>query len=366
MKISQKTTAAYNTFQSVRFFGSLDGLRALSILAVLWHHAMPLQDAVPIGQRGFLGVDLFFVISGFLIPTLLLRERERWGAISLAGFYWRRFLRIFPPYYLVLGIYAAIFLLLAQSGRAATYWQELPFYLSYTSNWIDAEVFGIAWSLACEEQFYLLLPPLMILLSGRWLAVFGLFFLLLNQLVNFGVLDGVLATLIPNAEHLEVLQATFTPIVLGVFLAFLMNKPQGYFLVRAILGYRWSIVIIAIALLVFLMIPNDDISGLHRLVIQMLLTLLVGAAVVREDHGFAGFLQLAPLRRLGRVSYGVYLYHLLVLDFSLRLISPNAPFYQALLLMTVIILSWLVAEASFRFMEKPLLRLRGRIGSHPA
>lgn len=354
----------HRTFLSVRSFGSLDGLRAFSILAVLWHHAALLKPESAIAARGFLGVDLFFVISGFLIPTLLLREQARWGRISLLGFYWRRLLRIFPPYYLVLAAYAALFAVLSHSERADAYWRELPFYLTYTSNWIDAKIYGISWSLACEQQFYLILPLLLVFLGWRALLGFGIAFLALNQAVNFGLLDSALALLIPNAGHLEVLQTTFTPIVLGVFLAFALNSRRGFMWLRAVLHDGSAATLVALAVVVVLMIPNPDISGLHRLGVQVLMVLLVAACVVREDNGLARLLKIHPLHRLGRVSYGIYLYHLIVLDLCLRLVTPNGPISQALLLALTIGLSWLVAELSFRVMEAPIMRLRKRFGAH--
>lgn len=97
---------AHADFLRQRTFGSLDGLRAISIIGVVWHHTG--ADTGLRGMtRGFLGVDLFFVISGFLIVSLLLRERRRTGAISLRAFYARRLLRIFPLYYGVLGTLTA-------------------------------------------------------------------------------------------------------------------------------------------------------------------------------------------------------------------------------------------------------------------
>src|SRR5262245_32214375 len=86
-------------------FGALDGLRCISILAVIWAHGPGQRATLFLLRSGALGVDLFFVISGFLITTLLLRERRSTGSVSLARFYARRSLRIFPLYYAVLAIY---------------------------------------------------------------------------------------------------------------------------------------------------------------------------------------------------------------------------------------------------------------------
>jgi hypothetical protein len=82
--------AGYEVFKRTKYFGSLNGLRAVSIIAVIWHHTASSSFSAAIAGQGFYGVTLFFVISGFLITTLLLREKEHAGTISLGGFYVRR------------------------------------------------------------------------------------------------------------------------------------------------------------------------------------------------------------------------------------------------------------------------------------
>src|SRR5579862_2132540 len=96
---------SYDAYRQARFFSSLDGLRCLSILAVIWHHTGIRTGGVHLAEAGYLGVDLFFAISGFLITTLLLREKEQCGQISLKAFYLRRSLRIFPLYYTIIVVY---------------------------------------------------------------------------------------------------------------------------------------------------------------------------------------------------------------------------------------------------------------------
>ena len=152
--------AAYAVYQETKVFGSLDGLRAVAILAVLWHHSARPAPGALLATRGFLGVDLFFVISGFLITTLLLRERQRSGAISLRRFYLRRFLRIFPAYYLTLALVAATVLLKRGSASLDTV-HDLPYAFFYLSNLVTmTSLLAITWSLSTEEQFYLIVPAL--------------------------------------------------------------------------------------------------------------------------------------------------------------------------------------------------------------
>ena len=147
-------------------FGALDGLRALAILAVLIHHSALAQEGGA-WSRGFLGVDLFFVISGFLITTLLLRERDRAGAISLRGFYWRRALRILPLYYLVVTL-AGIYFVIGRGHLEAL--QIWPAYYLFFANFLTEHIPTLypTWSLSMEEQFYLIWPLVMIWLPPRY------------------------------------------------------------------------------------------------------------------------------------------------------------------------------------------------------
>src|SRR5688500_8977594 len=100
---------SHDAFLRTRHFGSLDGVRCFSILAVVWHHTDHSWVGAAWAGRGFLGVDMFFVLSGFLIVTLILREKDRTGTISLKDFYVRRTLRIFPIYYGLLLVLAALY-----------------------------------------------------------------------------------------------------------------------------------------------------------------------------------------------------------------------------------------------------------------
>ena len=107
----QRSDQAFQAYQDVRYFGSLDGLRCLCILMVLWHHSPANEPYLPtLFSRGFTGVNFFFVLSGYLITTLLLREEARKGRFSLTGFYRRRALRILPVYFLAVTVSAVFWI----------------------------------------------------------------------------------------------------------------------------------------------------------------------------------------------------------------------------------------------------------------
>ena len=348
---------AYNDYRARRFFGSLDGIRCICIVAVIWHHTVKAVPWLPITSRGFLGVDMFFVLSGFLIVTLLLREREKTGDISLPKFYMRRTLRIFPLYYTILAVLAILFLfVIPNSDLAKEFRPNLPYYLTYTSNWIhDTSILAVAWSLATEEQFYLVWPPIEKYLKRWGLVLLGAF-IVVNQLINFGVL-------FPEAHaQLDILQSTFTPISLGVLLAHLLHTRKGFEQLVSMLSHRMTPLIVGLVLLLVINLPpfGSDISGAPRLIIQLLMTLLLASVVVQEDHILAKPFQNNLIVRMGMVSYGMYLYHMLVRHVAGAVVARLPIDVPLALFISTLIGTIIVSELSFRFYETPFLKFKKR------
>ncbi len=353
---------SFERFAGTRAFGSLDGLRCLSIVAVVWHHSRLQASGPGLLAHGFLGVDLFFVISGFLITTLLLRERRQTGSISLGRFWMRRTLRIFPPYFaLLFGVALALGVVFPSARMREPFFAELPYLLTYTSNWIEVTtLFGITWSLATEEQFYLVWPTLE-RFASRLVAPAIVGALLANQALNFGWLDGavVAVTGLPRSA-LPVLQTTFTPILLGAALAHALAS-EGAFRRIARWAAARSAAPVALGAVLLLAAWPGNLSGAPRLAIHLTMTALVAACVVREDNGLAGALRFGPAARIGAVSYGVYLYHLFAMHAVGRLgeafggVESNALRFVGTLAVSVA-----VAEISYRGFESRFLRLKAR------
>jgi peptidoglycan/LPS O-acetylase OafA/YrhL len=341
-------------------FRPLDGLRALAVLLVFCHHVDGTR-----APGGFLGVTLFFALSGYLITSLLLSEHAANGSIDLRSFYIRRFLRLMPALVamVVLTLVASIFLgqghTLADAWPAITYLSDIVYPLRHDSG----GVYSHTWSLAIEEQFYLVWPGLLILLLHRsWNA----------RNVVIGVVLGctvltILTTLHASPQHLvDVYRLPYTHLPVmgaGILLAIATNnglsKPA-----RRILS-RSAVAILALAALLLgtaLLQPGTLV--MYRggwLAIGVLLTALVGHLIVAPRTWLARLLSMGAPVWLGRRSYGFYLWQSPVI----LLVGPYAHGSVLLLGGAAFVLSLGFTELSWRFVEQPFLRLKRRFEFSP-
>lgn len=165
---------------SERLYG-LDHLRALAIVLVLMYHYRAFEHPEwidTVGRFGWTGVDLFFVLSGFLISGQLFKEIEKDKNISLKRFYIKRFFRIIPPYLFTLALYFCI-PLFREREMLPPFWKFITFTQNYGLDVIDHGTFSHAWSLCIEEQFYLLLPLILLLLMKTKFFKYFIFFSIL-------------------------------------------------------------------------------------------------------------------------------------------------------------------------------------------
>ena len=143
---------------------ALDGLRGLAILSVMFFHATLSRANAPRPSGGFLGVDVFFVLSGFLITALLLKEWDQKGSIALGSFYARRALRLLPALFVLMAVILLVPGVFYLSQRP---WWDAMVAAAYATNWVrafggDIGFFGHTWSLTIEEQFYVIWPLLLV------------------------------------------------------------------------------------------------------------------------------------------------------------------------------------------------------------
>jgi peptidoglycan/LPS O-acetylase OafA/YrhL len=292
---------AHAAYLARRHFGALDGLRALAILAVVWHHT--------VGGPGRFGANLFFLLSGFLVTTLLVRERARKGRIEVTRFRTRRARRLYPLYFAVLLGYVALVAVLEPAGPTrAAFFEHLPAFATFTSNWlVDLEgertIFYFAWSLAAQEQFYLVWPLYLKHVGRRACAAALASALLTVYLTRAGAFDLAL----PSGSFTRTLVLSLMPaLLLGALGALLLDAERGYAAVRRVLGGRWTALGLLGAVLLAWRTPSVPEGALHALLAALTL-----ACVVREDHALARLLRWRPLVHVGAVSYGIYLLHML-------------------------------------------------------
>lgn len=341
-------------------FGSLDGLRALSVVAVVWFHTMSQTLSGRLSHAGAEGVTLFFAISGFLITTLLIREQARRGRIDLRAFYIRRSLRIFPLYYAVLVLYVvAVLLFERDSAVGRQFFVNLPYFASYTSNLfvpLDGRViFYFAWSLAAEEQFYLLWPPILAWLRSIPRAIFVISVVGLGAFVVLEVALPLLADSGPQSQGQQAIYKVPLAIVFGVLLALLLALRRPFAVFWWVLAAtRWHALAwfgLGLAVVGWIDAP--------RLATHGALALVVASCVLREDHLLSRVLNARAIAYIGSISYGIYLLHMLcknavVKAFGAAGLAPDA----GLVFVGTLALTIAVAGLSFRYFESYFLGLK--------
>ena len=339
---------SHASYLQKRHFGSLDGLRAISITAVIWHHTAPKWSGAILGYIGTYGVHLFFAISGFLITTLLLRERSRKGSIDLKAFYLRRTLRIFPLYFGVLAMYIVLVAFLENDVLVRQeFFNNLIYFATYTSNLfvkLDGRViFYFAWSLATEEQFYLIWPSILSRTETPSRA-----FILLTVVLTACIIDQLLGT--------GFLSAIPVAIVGGALLAVTMHTRRGFIRLQYFLGWNGSLFALILALVMLIIVwPAPEFM------IHLLFVLIVGASVIRENHPLRLLFSCKPVRFIGSISYGMYMCHLLcenIIVKMLEFLRWHAIGIEVFVL--TFLLSVVVARLSFTYFESFFLNLKHR------
>ncbi|GAA3907144.1 acyltransferase family protein [Microbacterium invictum] len=363
-------------------FTGLDGLRAVAVILVVLYHLFPGW----ILRSGFIGVDVFFVISGFLITSLLLRERAATGTIALGSFWQRRIRRLVPALALVVTVCAtaAWFVggdVLVDVGRqllgAATFsynWVSIADGASYFAA-SQPELFRNLWSLAVEEQFYLLWPlllPLFLLLRRRWRVAAA---------VALGAASAAWAVFaLTPADPTRAYYGTDTHafgLLLGVALAFAL---QGLSVRRLSPGWGGAAGVVALGALVFVatLTPSPDAWTFPGVLIAAsILSAVLILVATAPGSWFGRALDVAPLRWIGDRSYGIYLWHwplVVLLTSALAGTTADAgvplPVGAAALVLTLG-----AAELSYRLIEQPVrrygfrgvyMRMRRRLASTPS
>jgi peptidoglycan/LPS O-acetylase OafA/YrhL len=356
----------------------LDGLRFYAFLGVFVCHTLPndskfyssLHLPMPgiwaaIVRSGAAGVDLFFVLSAFLITSLLLRERQDTGEISLRLFYIRRILRIWPLYFLVVGLGV----LLAHTAPhrnhfwyydPALSWQYVAGYIFFVANWVYAvlgnthSICAPLWTVSIEEQFYLVWPALMKTLRRPGMIIAGIVTFVLaaiNQLalVFAGATAGY--AYYGSAARCESL-------ALGILLALFVDRlPKLTGSIRFLLvGGGLILWICASASLSDFVGPASLRMAGDRLMIALASAAILYACLYSRSRLVTG----APIVRLGKISYGLYMLHYAGLLITLSLLHPSSGWELLAAKAIGFFVTVVLAFASYRWIESPFLRLKSR------
>ncbi|MGB2757939.1 MAG: acyltransferase, partial [Acidimicrobiia bacterium] len=363
----------------IRYIPALDGLRALAVMGVLLYH----HDEIGMFRGGYVGVDVFFVISGYLITSLLITEFRGRGRVSLTTFYVRRAKRLLPAMLLVVAVSSIVAATVAREFAVSVRGDAIAS-LFYVNNWwqlSSSQPYGQAfaghlpllqhlWSLAIEEQFYLLWP-IVVIIGLRWahgkpgrLRQFAL------TVLGLGVVSGIAMWVAyspadPSAiyypTHLHAFGLLFGSVLAMGWRQHRLRADIA-FSAKALLN---AIALFGLAVLYWVMTSKTyDFYGdnLHRsLLISSLVSVLIVGAIVHPAGGMvSSVLSWRPFTWIGERSYGIYLWHILVFYFVDTEI-PLVPKLPSLVLGSLrIIITVVIAHFSYELLESPIRY--GRLG----
>lgn len=351
------------------YMPQLDALRAFAVLGVFTSHFLPKEHwANAYVDLGSLGVKLFFVLSGFLIAGTLFQARAHIDEGRLSrpraffNFYMRRFLRLLPAYYL----YILMGLVLLPG-----FVQHVGWFLAYAANFLFANeprtyvtFMPHFWTLAIEEQFYLVMPWMMILMRPRWLVASAVVMVFLGPIFRLaGLLTGFdmfqIRMMMP--AHLDTLG-------MGVLLAAMTARfgMEGAATQRLLRAALWIGLPAATTLLTLeaMKVQPDAVFVLLNLALGFLFCWVIA----RASTGFGGIigtvLTWTPLLFLGRISYGLYVYHFnvpgLIRDHLFPSLGETLQDWPSVRYLIYAAVAILIATGSWYLMERPVNRLKSR------
>jgi peptidoglycan/LPS O-acetylase OafA/YrhL len=338
----------FDEYQRERYFAALDGVRALSIFAVVFHHATESFRWLNGGH----GVTSFFVLSGFLITTLLLREEEANGEVSLAAFYIRRAFRILPLYYITLGIYCFLVVgLKLQPDRLASFRDALPYYALYFPEYVHftggGVPFEISWSLGIEEKFYAVWPLVsFVLLPG----------LLGRSLILVGLILGIL--FLPTSLQWARFVYPYASLAVGCLIGLILQ--QRVLFERLRWFGRYPGIFLAVAALTIVGFGTESSIVVAVACGAALIALILSAPLhTLTTHMLAS----RPAVFVGQCSYEIYLLHQLVLNaLRTRFQTTNDVESELLLAVAGFATSVIAAAIVHRAVGQPLVRWGRAVG----
>lgn len=335
----------------------LDGLRAIAVTVVFLHHT-----GLTSVHGGFIGVDIFFVLSGFLITSILSNEYLKTGRIDFINFYWRRTKRLYPALIIFLSIISAYIFLFAKDINISM--EIMPSAL-YLMNWVrafeiyDAPLTGHTWTLAIEQQFYLLWPFFMLFaLSFKPRVTFFIVVSLILAIVTWRLYLYSIGT--PAARTYTGFDTHSDGLVIGAALAIGGNN------LRKLISKFW--ILSSIYIIFVLSTKTGDniaVSSIGFFVTSLASASLISKIVTEQNSTLVKILNLRPIAFLGMISYGFYLWHYSVI--KIMLYSGHDQFgaffgsfehARVVMLAATFTITLILTLLSWYLIEKPILNAK--------
>jgi peptidoglycan/LPS O-acetylase OafA/YrhL len=326
--------------KSLKYEPALDGIRGVAVLMVMVSHWLP--DLLP---GGWLAVDMFFVLSGYLITRLFLDEFARENQINFARFYIGRAVRLMPAFWCLLAFMAAIIAIAHHRTTMIYSWIMSATYLmnwNIALGWGWADYLGHTWSLAAQEQFYILWPLVFVFIRGRrplaWLgaglviAIAWRCYLVQNQVTELRIYNGF-------DTHAD-------PLLMGCAMAF-PKVSEGLRAVLSRLRFAW-VAVVAI-MFAWLFVPPESVQMLGF----TLSGLLAMAFITLATQGtLRRFLVQKPLIFTGKISYGLYLWHYPLLGLMANRMPGASPVFALAAAYAIAVLSHFTVEKYFQHLKR--------------
>ena len=356
-----------------KYLPSIDSLRALAVLAVIIYHV-----DVNYLPGGFLGVDLFFVLSGYLISSLIIKEFRKTGTVNLYNFYIRRARRLLPAVYFMITVGLVVMVLFNEVLLRKSHLDAIFGYI-YSSNWwyifhkLDYfDSFGAQspfkhlWSLAIEEQFYMIFPLLFLLVNRKKKSKDGTY--KLNKNFLYVVLGLILVSLIAHILLFDInnisriyfgTDTRAFSLLVGVVGAILYPMERLHAKVTPQQNMIYSVVsLVSIATLITVMIYTSEYNTLlYRggFLLVAILGLIVIISSGKQHTLMSRLLSFKPIVFIGKISYSLYLWHFPVLVLTTPVSEIGNP--NIIFVILRVILTFILATASYVFVETPIRKL---------
>ena len=356
-----------------KYLPSIDSLRALAVLAVIIYHV-----DVNYLPGGFLGVDLFFVLSGYLISSLIIKEYKKTGSVNLYNFYIRRARRLLPAVYFMITVGLVVMVLFNEVLLRKSHLDAIFGYI-YSSNWwyifhkLDYfDSFGAQspfkhlWSLAIEEQFYMIFPLLFLLVNRKKKSKDGTY--KLNKNFLYVVLGLIIVSLIAHILLFDInnisriyfgTDTRAFSLLVGVVGAILYPMERLHAKVTLQQNMIYSAVsLLSISTLITVMIYTSEYNTwLYRggFLLVAVLGLIVIISSGKQHTLMSRLLSFKPVVFIGKISYSLYLWHFPVLVLTTPVSEIGNPNIYFVILR--VILTFVVAIVSYVFVETPIRKL---------